>query len=142
MNSIEKRIKQLEKYRPTPLTASMTDEELQAAMFEICRQMHELGFDESEFAEAVLINPDCRQFVRNSTMWTHNRTHRISVFLEFRKCVCGLPCQERAFDIFGYGWGDNRIETSDINWLVEAMKDIDLGQEKNWLRDYLECSGS
>ena len=41
----------------------------------------------------------------------------------------------------GLGWRGVDIDSSDVIWLVDELKGVDMGEETPWLKAYLEHSG-
>ena len=141
MTVLENRIKKLEASKPelNPL-AELTYEELKNEMFSICQKMHELGMEIEP--EIAITNSKCRQFF-TGTPWVMDHNHRLGVFFDFKGIILGqdLPNQQRIESILNLGWGNNEIDSKDIDWLVAELNDVDLGEESPWLKGYLEHSG-
>lgn len=45
--------------------------------------------------------------------------------------------RERAADLLRRRVRNLRLSPADVDWLAEALQDIDLGEEGPWLRDHL-----
>lgn len=139
--NLERRITTLEKSGPKhdPL-ADLSDEELQGEMFKICQRLHigSIPIDK----EIFIVFPECRQFCEEP-IWAKDRTHRLNVFLKFKRIVFdhNMPNQSRIISILNQGWSDQKISTNDTDWLVSQLKEIDLGEEGSWLKEYLKHSG-
>ena len=48
---------------------------------------------------------------------------------------------ERVNQIFTQGWGNEVIAPKDIDWILQHLKGVDLGEESPWLEGYLKNSG-
>ena len=90
----------------------------------------------------ALLNVKCREFFSDEH-WVKNHNHRLGVFLKYiqRMLKLDIPNKERIDYILGLGWRGVDIDSSDVNWLVNELKDVDLGEETPWLKGYLEHSG-
>jgi hypothetical protein len=140
--SLQRRITALEKSAPKhdPL-ADLSDEELQDEMFKVCQRLHAAGLPIDK--RTLVKVPKCRQFA-DEPVWAKDRTHRLDVFLEFKRIVFNrqMPNQDRIISILNQGWGDQRISTEDQDWLLSVFDRIDLGEEGPWLKEYLDYSGA
>ena len=141
MSSLNNRLKKLEAAQPKEdLLPRLIGEELEEAVFLECKTLHEMGVElDPQYA---LLNVRCREFFTDDH-WVNNRNHRLSAFLKYRQAILDLelPNKERIEYILGLGWRGVDIDSSDVNWLVNELKYVDLGEETPWLKGYLEHSG-
>jgi len=143
MLSVKNRIEKLEKSIPVKKPFSdLTLEELKEEMFLLCKRLYNSNGTEPD-SETVLTNPKCRQFYTRGTPWVMDRNHRLSVFLTFKQILLKLeiPNKNRIEAILNLGWRGVEIKPEDIDWLVGELIGVDMGEEKSWLRGYLENSG-
>ena len=141
MNSaLKNRIKKLEAIQPEKEStlAYLTDEELDEAIFDSCKVLHDNG-DEIDSAVS-LTNIKCRQFF-NSEPWLKDANHRIDVFNKFIKAAIEQTLPEKIKAVFGLGWRNVPIPKQDIELTLKVLHDADLGEEAPWLKGYLENSG-
>ena len=141
MTTLKNRIKKLEAALPKEdLPPPLTGEEIEEALFQECKTLHEVSVElDPQYA---LLNVRCREFY-NDEHWIKNRNHRLDVFLKYRQAILDLelPNKERIGYILGLGWHGVDIDSSDVIWLVNELKGVDMGEETPWLKDYLEHSG-
>jgi hypothetical protein len=140
--NLERRITTLERSVPKhdPLSV-LSDEELKTEMFKTCQRLHAAGLP---IDKRTLVGvPECRQF-SDEPVWAQDRTHRLDVFLKFKRVVFehNMPNQSRIISILNQGWSDQKISINDKDWLLSAFDGIDLGEEGPWLKEYLDYSGS
>jgi len=142
MSTLKSRIEKLEKSIPVknPL-ADLTIEELNDRIFDFYQDVSHKGIEPD--LETLLTNPKCRQFCKEGLPWVMDRNHRLSVFLKFKQILLKLeiPNKERIETTFNLGWRGVEISPDDCDWLEKELIDIDMGEEKPWLRGYLEYSG-
>ena len=141
IGTLKNRIKKLEAYNPPidPL-AGLTEEELHDKMFSICQSLHEIGIE--PMSKVALMFPKCRKFY-SGTPWLLDHNHRLDAFQQFKGIIINqaLPNQERIDEILNFGCRNIEIHKKEIDWLVTELEGVDMGEEKPWLRDYLEQSG-
>ena len=141
IGSLKNRLKKLEAYNPPidPL-AELTEEEVYDKMFSVCQSLHEIGIE--PISKIALMSPKCRKFF-TGTPWLLDHNHRLDVFLQFKGIIINqaLPNKERIEAILNLGWRNIEINKKEIDWLVSELEGVDMGEEKLWLRDYLELSG-
>jgi len=142
MSTLKSRLEKLEKSVPikNPL-ADLTIEELNEEMFLLCQRQYDSGIQPD--LKTVITNLKCKQFYKEGTPWVMNRNHRLSVFLKFKQILLKLeiPNKERIEALLNLGWRGVKINPDEIDWLEKELIDIDMGEEKLWLRGYLEYSG-
>ena len=142
MTSLKSRIIKLEKSIPIKKSlAELTIEELNDKIFIFYQSMSDKCKEAD--TDILLTTPKCRQFYKKGMPWVMNRNHRLSVFLKFKQIMLKLemPNEERIESIFNLGWRGVEIHADDIDWLLTELIDIDMGEEKPWLKSYLEYSG-
>ena len=142
MSALNNRLKKLEsaQLRNKELPPSLTEEELDDALFQECKTLYEMGVELN--LQYALLNVRCREFFSDEH-WVNNRNHRLSVFLKFKQAILDLdlPNKERVEDVLNLGWRGVDIDSNDIDWLVNELKGVDMGKETPWLKGYLEQSG-
>ena len=141
MSALNNRLKKLEAALPKEdLSPPLTNEELEEALFQECKTLHEMGVELNP--QYALLNVKCREFY-NDEHWISNRNHRLDVFLKYRQAILDmeLPNKERIDYILGLGWRGVDIDSSEVNWLMNELEGVDMGEETPWLKGYLEHSG-
>ena len=142
MATIESRLKKLEAVQPRKDNElrSLPMEELYEGLYQECKAIHESGAELNP--RYALLSARCREF-SSDEHWVMDRNHRLSVFLKFKQIMLKLemPNEERIESIFNLGWRGVEIHADDIDWLLTELIDIDMGEEKPWLKSYLEYSG-
>ena len=138
--TLKGRLNKLEALQPEKENslAHLTDEELDAEAFTLCKKLAVKGV-QIDLRAALYCIP-VREFFTDEP-WTRDANHRIGVFQEFLGVAHKQNLPEKIIAVFGLGLRNVPIPEKDIDLTLEVLRDANLGEETPWLKEYLENSG-